>query len=94
MPNPKVGTVTVNVGSVVKEIKAGQVEFRVDKAGILHASVGKISFDVEKLRENIKAFIDVVSRMKPASAKGVYMRNCSVSTTMGPGLKVDLQVFR
>lgn len=91
MPNPKVGTVTMNVGAVVKEIKAGQVEFRVDKAGIVHAPVGKASFEVDQLQENIKSFVEVISRMKPSTAKGIYMRTCSISSTMGPGIKIDLQ---
>ena len=91
MPNPKVGTVTFEVESVIKNIKAGQVEFRADKQGNLHAAVGKISFDTEKLCENIISLVDTVKRMKPSSSKGIYLRNFSVSTTMGPGLKVDPQ---
>ncbi|HBL56606.1 MAG TPA: 50S ribosomal protein L1 [Candidatus Lambdaproteobacteria bacterium] len=91
MPNPKVGTVTFEVESVIKNIKAGQVEFRADKQGNLHASVGKISFDTDKLCENISALVDTVKRMKPSSSKGIYLRNFSVSSTMGPGLKVDPQ---
>lgn len=91
MPNPKVGTVTFEVESVIKNIKAGQVEFRADKQGNLHAAVGKISFDSEKLCENIISLVDTVKRMKPSSSKGIYLRNFSVSTTMGPGLKVDPQ---
>ena len=91
MPNPKVGTVTFEVESVIKNIKAGQVEFRADKLGNLHAFVGKISFDTDKLCENISALVDTVKRMKPSSSKGIYLRNFSVSSTMGPGLKVDPQ---
>jgi len=91
MPNPKVGTVTFEVESVIKNIKAGQVEFRADKQGNLHASVGKISFDTDELCENISALVDTVKRMKPSSSKGIYLRNFSVSSTMGPGLKVDPQ---
>jgi len=91
MPNPKTGTVTFEVESIIKNIKAGQVEFRTDKQGNLHASVGKISFDVDKLCENVSALIDAVKRMKPSSSKGVYLQNFSLSTTMGPGLKVDPQ---
>jgi large subunit ribosomal protein L1 len=94
MPNPKVGTVTFEVGSVVQSIKAGQVEFRVDKAGNMHAPVGRLSFEVEKLQENISAFVDAVSRLKPSTSKGIYLRNCSISSTMGPGLRVDLQTVR
>ncbi len=91
MPNPKVGTVTFEVESIIKNIKAGQVEFRADKQGNLHASVGNISFDTEKICENVSALVDTVKRMKPSSSKGIYLRNFSVSSTMGPGLKVDPQ---
>ncbi|MBL4824395.1 MAG: 50S ribosomal protein L1 [SAR324 cluster bacterium] len=91
MPNPKVGTVTFEVESIIKNIKAGQVEFRADKQGNLHASVGKISFDTDKICENVSALVDTVKRMKPSSSKGIYLRNFSVSSTMGPGLKVDPQ---
>ncbi|MBF0286559.1 MAG: 50S ribosomal protein L1 [SAR324 cluster bacterium] len=90
MPNPKVGTVTFEIADVVKNIKAGQVQFRVDKFGNLHVPVGKISFSVEKLQENIQSFLDTVNRLKPSTAKGVYVKNVSVSSTMGPGLKVSL----
>ena len=91
MPNPKTGTVTFEVESIIKNIKAGQVEFRADRQGNLHASVGKISFDADKLCENVSALIDTVKRMKPSSSKGIYLRNFSLSSTMGPGLKVDPQ---
>jgi len=91
MPNPKTGTVTFEVESIIKNIKAGQVEFRADKQGNLHVSVGKISFDADKLCENVSALIDTVKRMKPASSKGIFLRNFSLSSTMGPGLKVDPQ---
>ena len=91
MPNPKTGTVTFEVEAIIKNIKAGQVEFRTDKQGNLHASVGKISFDADKLCENVSALIDTVKRMKPSSSKGIYLRNFSLSSTMGPGLKVDPQ---
>ena len=91
MPNPKTGTVTFEVESIIKNIKAGQVEFRTDKHGNLHVSVGKISFDADKLCENVSALIDTVKRMKPSSSKGIYLRNFSLSSTMGPGLKVDPQ---
>lgn len=90
MPNPKVGTVTFELESVIKSIKAGQVEFRVDKKGNLHVPVGKISFETEKLEDNIQTFIETVNRLKPSTAKGVYLKNISVSSTMGPGLKVSL----
>ncbi len=90
MPNPKVGTVTFDIAKAVKEIKAGKVEFRVDKAGNIHVPVGKKSFDDEKLNENIKTFMAELIRVKPASAKGAYVRSVNVSTTMSPGVKVDI----
>ncbi len=89
MPNAKLGTVTFDVGKVVAEIKKGKVDFRVDKAGIIHAAVGKASFGKEKLTDNIVAFIDKIIQLKPSSSKGIYLRGISLSTTMGPGLKVD-----
>ena len=89
MPNPKVGTVTPDVAKAVKELKAGRVEFRVEKAGIVHARIGKASFGADKLRENAKVMIDTLLRLKPASAKGTYMKSVTLSTTMGPGLRVD-----
>lgn len=89
MPNPKSGTVTFEVGRVVREIKAGKVEFRVDKAGIIHAPVGKVSFSDEALIENARSIIDALLRMKPASSKGQYVKGIAVSSTMGPGIKVD-----
>jgi large subunit ribosomal protein L1 len=89
MPNPKSGTVTFDVGRVVREIKAGKVEFRVDKAGIIHAPVGRVSFADEALVENARALIDALIRMKPASSKGQYIKGIAVSSTMGPGVKVD-----
>ena len=91
MPNPKVGTVTFDVGAVVQSIKSGQVEFRVDKSGNLQAPVGKISFDPEKLEENVSALLDAVKRLKPSTSKGSYLRGCTLSSSMGPGLKVDPQ---
>ena len=89
MPNPKVGTVTMDVAKTVKEIKAGKVEFRVEKAGIVHAPIGKASFGPEKLAENAHALLGAVLRAKPAAAKGNYMKSVAVSTTMGPGVKID-----
>ena len=89
MPNPKSVTVTMDVGSAVKEVKAGRIEFRVDKYGILHVSVGKASFDEQKLLENTKVFIETVLRLKPASAKGQYLQSVSLSSTMSPGIKLD-----
>lgn len=90
MPNPKLGTVTFDVGKAVKEIKAGKVEYRTDKAGIIHIPFGKVSFDVEKLVENVNAVIRSISRAKPATSKGKYIKKVSVSSTMGPGIKVDV----
>ncbi|HAW44831.1 MAG TPA: 50S ribosomal protein L1 [Sutterella sp.] len=90
MPNPKVGTVTPDVATAVKNAKAGQVRFRADKAGIIHASIGRASFEVEKLQENFKALLDALNKAKPASSKGVYLKKCAVSSTMGVGVKVDL----
>ena len=93
MPNPKVGTVTPNVAQAVKNAKAGQVQFRADKAGIIHAPVGRAPFEVEQLLTNIKALIEQLNKIKPASTKGVYIRKVAVSSTMGPGVKVDVQTL-
>jgi large subunit ribosomal protein L1 len=90
MPNPKVGTVTMDVATAVSAAKGGEVQFRVEKAGIIHAGVGKASFDDAKLVENVRAFVDAVSKAKPTGAKGAYLRKVSVSSTMGPGVSVDL----
>jgi len=89
MPNPRVGTVTMDVAAAVKASKGGAVEFRVEKAGIVQGSVGKVSFQDTKLVENIKAFVDAVTRAKPAGAKGTYLQRVAISSTMGPGVKVD-----
>jgi len=89
MPNPKSGTVTMNVKEAVKEVKAGRIDFRVDRYGILHVPIGKVSFDTEKLVENAKAFMDAVLRLRPPAAKGQYVRSVTVSSTMGPGVRVD-----
>jgi large subunit ribosomal protein L1 len=89
MPNPKPGTVTMDVGRAVREQKAGKVEYRVDKSGIIHVAIGKASLDSTRLIENAMALIDAVVRAKPAAAKGTYMRKITVSTTMGPGIRVD-----
>lgn len=89
MPNPKSGTVTFDVGPAVREVKAGRIEYRVDRNGNLHGPVGKVSFSVEQLTENASTFIDAVMRAKPASAKGQYIRRLTVSSTMGPGVQVD-----
>jgi len=90
MPNPKLGTVTNDVAAAVKASKGGQVEFRVEKAGIVHAGIGKASFAEAALEENIKAFVGAISRAKPTGAKGTYIKNVSISSTMGPGVKVDI----
>jgi large subunit ribosomal protein L1 len=90
MPNPKVGTVTTDVAAAVKASKGGAVEFRVEKAGIVQAGVGKVSFDVKALEENVRAFADAVNRAKPTGAKGNYVKKVSVTSTMGPGLKLDI----
>ncbi len=93
MPNPKLGTVTPNVAEAVEAAKGGQVQFRVEKAGIIHGGVGKASFDEAKLAENIKAFVDAVARAKPSGAKGTYMKRVAVSSTMGVGLHLDVGAF-
>ena len=94
MPNPKAGTVTMDVTRAVRETKAGKIEFRVDKAGNVQVPIGKVSFPLESLETNFNAFMDQIVRSKPASSKGVYVRNVSVSSTMGPGVKVDPNQYR
>ena len=94
MPNPKAGTVTMNVANAVRETKAGKIEFRVDKGGNVHAPIGKVSFGVEALETNFSAFMDQIVRSKPAAAKGVYVKNVCVSSTMGPGVTVDTTPYR
>ena len=89
MPNPKVGTVTMDVAGAVKAVKGGAVEFRVEKAGIVHAGIGKVSFEDGKLVENIRAFADAVAKAKPSGAKGTYIQRIAITSTMGPGVKVD-----
>ncbi|MED1205673.1 50S ribosomal protein L1 [Heyndrickxia acidicola] len=93
MPNPKTGTVTFDVTKAVNEIKAGKVEYRADKAGIIHAPIGKVSFDAEKLVENFSTIYETLLKVKPSAAKGTYMKNVSVTSTMGPGVKVDPSSF-
>lgn len=93
MPNPKTGTVTTDVEKAVQEAKQGKVQFKIDKAGIVHASIGKVSFGQERLEENLHALIDALKRAKPATAKGIYIKKVSVSTTMGPGILLDRSVF-
>ena len=89
MPNPKVGTVTADVSRAVREAKAGKVEFRVEKAGIVHVPVGKASFDASKLLDNVNAILETILRARPATAKGIYLKGVSMSTTMGPGIRLD-----
>ena len=89
MPNPKIGTVTFDITKAVKEIKAGKVEFKVDKSGNVHASIGKVSFGVQKLKENLLALLDGIIKAKPSTSKGIYLRSITVATTMGPGVKID-----
>lgn len=90
MPNPKIGTVTMDVAQAVKNAKGGEVQYKVEKAGIVHAGIGKVSFAEEKLVENVRAFVDSVNRAKPAGAKGTYLRKISISSSMGPGVSLDL----
>jgi large subunit ribosomal protein L1 len=94
MPNPKAGTVTLDVARAVREIKAGKIEFRVDKTGNVHAPVGKINFSAQQLAENLQSFMDTIVRAKPAAAKGQYIRSATVSSTMGPGVRLDTAVYR
>jgi large subunit ribosomal protein L1 len=94
MPNPKAGTVTMDVTRAVREIKAGKIEFRVDKTGNVHAPVGKVSFSSGQLADNVQAFMDTIARVKPAAAKGTYIRSATVSSTMGPGVRLDTAVYR
>jgi large subunit ribosomal protein L1 len=89
MPNPKSGTVTMDVGAAVNEFKTGKIDFRVDKAGILHTSIGKVSFDAKEIRENLISFLQTIIKMRPASAKGLYIRSAYLSTTMGPGIPIS-----
>lgn len=91
MPNPKSGTVTMEIGKAVREVKMGKIDFRVDKFGIVHASVGRVSFDEKQLEENVREFLQAVVRLKPASLKGTYIRSVYLSSTMGPGVPIDLQ---
>jgi large subunit ribosomal protein L1 len=93
MPNPKVGTVTADVSRAVRESKAGKVEFRVEKAGIVHVPVGRASFDSKRLQDNVNTILDTIIRAKPATAKGVYLKGVTISTTMGPGIKLDAQAI-
>ena len=94
MPNPKAGTVTMDVTRAVREVKAGKIEFRVDKGGNVHAPIGKVSFSADALNENFTAFMDQIVRAKPAASKGVYVRNVAISSTMGPGVTIDTTPYR
>jgi large subunit ribosomal protein L1 len=94
MPNPKVGTVTFDIGRAVQESKSGKIEYRVEKAGIIHAPVGKVSFDIDKLRGNVVALMDALIKAKPATSKGTYLKKISVSSTMGPGVLVDVPALQ
>jgi large subunit ribosomal protein L1 len=94
MPNPKAGTVTMDVARAVKEIKAGKIEFRVDKTGNVHAPIGKVSFKAEQLAENAQAFMDTILRAKPSAAKGTYVRSATLASTMGPGVRLDTAGYR
>ncbi|MBW2092231.1 MAG: 50S ribosomal protein L1 [Deltaproteobacteria bacterium] len=94
MPNAKLGTVTFDVGNAVKELKAGKIDFKTEKNGIIHAPIGKVSFGLEKLLDNITSFFEVILRLKPATSKGAYLKSIAVSTTMGPGIKIDPNLVR
>jgi large subunit ribosomal protein L1 len=94
MPNAKTGTVTFDIGSAISEIKAGKVEFKVDKAGVVHAPLGKVSFGPEKIGDNLRMLLDSLNKAKPSSAKGTYFRSLALSTTMGPGVKIDPSSIR
>ena len=94
MPNPKAGTVTMDVSRAVREIKAGKIEFRVDKTGNVHAPIGKVSFSAQQLADNLTAFLETIVKAKPAAAKGVYLRSATVSSTMGPGVRLDMAGYR
>lgn len=89
MPNPKSGTVTMEIGKAVKEVKQGKIDFKVDKSGIIHASIGKVSFEPQKIVENAREFLSIVNKLKPAAAKGTYIRSVFISSTMSPGVKID-----
>jgi large subunit ribosomal protein L1 len=94
MPNPKAGTVTLDVTRAVREIKAGKIEFRVDKTGNVHAPIGKVSFSADQLRDNLRAFLETIVKAKPAAAKGTYLQSATISSTMGPGVRLDTAEYR
>jgi len=93
MPNPKSGTVTMNIGAAVKEVKQGKIDFKVDKFGIIHAGIGKVSFDSQKIYENAKEMLDMIMKLKPSAAKGTYVKSVSLSSTMSPGIPVDVKSY-
>jgi large subunit ribosomal protein L1 len=93
MPNPKSGTVTTEIGKAVKEVKAGKIDFKVDKTGIIHTAVGKVSFSPDKIYDNAKEVIDTLVRMKPSAAKGTYLQTVTISSSMSPGIKVDIKTI-
>jgi large subunit ribosomal protein L1 len=93
MPNPKSGTVTMEVGKAVKEVKMGKIDFKVDKAGIVHTSIGKVSFEADKIADNAREFLHTLVKLKPSAAKGSYIRSIFISSTMSPGIKVDAKAF-
>jgi large subunit ribosomal protein L1 len=93
MPNPKTGTVTMEVGKAVQEVKAGKIDFKVDKTGIVHASIGKVSFDAKKIEENAAELLNTLNKLKPSAAKGTYMKSIGLSSTMSPGIKIDSKSF-
>ena len=93
MPNPKTGTVTMEIGNAVKEVKAGKIDFKVDKTGIIHAAIGKVSFTPEQIEQNARAFVSAVLKLKPQTLKGTYLKAASLCTTMSPGIKLDVRVF-
>jgi len=94
MPNAKTGTVTFELAKAVQELKAGKIDFRVEKAGIVHAPMGKVSFGTDKIVQNISAFLETIVRLKPASSKGTYLKGIAISTTMGPGIKIDAAIVK
>jgi large subunit ribosomal protein L1 len=94
MPNPKAGTVTFDVAKAIQEIKAGKIEYRLDRAGQIHAPIGKVSFTEDKLVENLRVLIEALNRAKPSTAKGIYLKSIAVSSTMGPGARVNAQIYR
>jgi len=93
MPNPKAGTVTMEVGKAVSDVKSGKIDFKVDKYGIIHTSIGKVSFTVEQITENAKELMSIISKLKPSSAKGTYIQSVTLSSTMSPGVKLDAKGF-